>query len=55
MKAQLLTEIKIQSFMRHSNLIQLYTCFHDEARIYLFMELGTEGHLYELLSVKGKF
>ena len=41
--------------MSHPNLIQLYDYFYDEHRIYLFMELGTEGHLMELLQRRGNF
>ena len=39
MKQQLINEIKIQSYLNHPNLIQLYDFFYDQERIYLFMEL----------------
>ena len=55
MKEQLFQEIKIQLFLKHPNLIQLYDFFYDSNRIYLFMELGTDGHLFSLLTKKGKF
>jgi serine/threonine protein kinase len=48
-KAQIISEIKIQSFLDHPNLVRLYDCFADHAHLYLFVELGCEGHLYELL------
>jgi serine/threonine protein kinase len=49
---QLLREIKIQSFMRHPNLIQLYDFFSDEINVYLLLELACDGHLYEFLMKK---
>ena len=54
MKQQLINEIKIQSYLSHPNLIQLYDFFYDQDRIYLFMELGTDGHLFETLASRGK-
>lgn len=55
MLKQLINEIKIQALLKHPNIIQLYDFFHDKGKIYLFMELGTDGHLFDLLAVKGKF
>ncbi len=55
MLKQLINEIKIQALLKHPNIIQLYDFFHDEDKIYLFMELGTDGHLFDLLAIKGKF
>lgn len=55
MKKQMVNEVKIQSFLKHPNLVELYDFFYDEERIYIFMELGTDGHLYEMLASKGNF
>lgn len=55
MKEQLLNEIKIQSSLNHPNLIKLYDFFYDQARIYMFMELGTDGHLFEALRINRTF
>lgn len=40
--------------MDHPNIIKLYTYFHDYSNIYLFLELGTDGHLLDLLSKRQK-
>jgi serine/threonine protein kinase len=48
-KAQIISELKIQSFLEHPNLVQLYDCFADQINLYLFVELGCDGHLYGLL------
>ena len=55
MLSQLKNEIKIQSFLDHPNLIKLYDFFSDKDRIYLFMELGTDGHLFGLLEDRNHF
>lgn len=55
MMGQLINEIKLQAFLSHPNLIQLYDFFNDEHRVYLFIELGTDGHLLELLGKRGSF
>lgn len=43
--------------LRHPNIISLYTYFHDERRIYLVLELASEGELYRHLqcSPNGRF
>jgi serine/threonine protein kinase len=46
---QITNEIKIQAFLCHPNLVRLYDCFSDSANLYLFVELGCEGHLYGML------
>lgn len=38
--------------MNHPNVIKLYTFFHDADNVYLFLELGTDGHLLDLLEHK---
>ena len=44
-------------FCSHPNILRLYTYFHDERRIYLALELATEGELYRHLqmSPNGRF
>ncbi len=53
-KERLLAEIKIHSFLRHPNLIKLYGVFNDDFNIYLFMELGCDGHLFQYMRNHGK-
>lgn len=50
---QLVSEIKIQFFLRHPNLIAIYDCFSDERNVYLLIELATDGHLFAFTS-KGR-
>ncbi|XP_055299011.1 aurora kinase B-like [Sitodiplosis mosellana] len=54
---QIAHEIEIQSRLRHPNILRLYTWFYDERRIYLALELATEGELYRHLqmSPNGRF
>jgi serine/threonine protein kinase len=52
---QLIREIKIQMFLDHPNLIKLYSYFQDEYNIYLLMELGCDGQLYDLMKKKPKY
>ena len=49
MVSQLSNQIKIQLSMEHPNIIKLYTFFHDSTSIYLFLQLGTDGHLLDIL------
>lgn len=51
---QLIREIKIQMFLDHPNLVKLYAHFHDDYNIYLLMELGCDGQLYDLMKKKPK-
>jgi polo-like kinase 1 len=46
---QFIREIKIQSFLNHSNIIALYGFFSDEIYFYTLMELGCDGQLYSLI------
>ncbi|XP_037042275.1 aurora kinase B [Bradysia coprophila] len=46
---QVLREIEIQSHLKHPNILRLYTWFHDERRIYLALEIASEGELYKHL------
>lgn len=42
---------------RHPNILRLYTWFHDDSKIYLALELASEGELYKHLqnSPNGRF
>lgn len=55
MLSQLISEIKIQSFLDHPNLIKLYDFFCDEQNVYLFLELAADGQLFHLMDRHGKF
>lgn len=46
---QILREIKIQSRLKHPNILRLYTWFHDDHRIYLALEMCMQGELYKHL------
>ena len=48
-EAALAKEIKIQSQLKHPNIIQLYSFFQDEGRIILVMEFATHGELFKEL------
>ena len=52
---QLIREIKIQMYLDHPNLVKLYAYFNDECNIYLLMELGCDGQLFDLMKKKQKF
>lgn len=54
MEGQLRREIEIQSGLRHSNIIRLFTYFWDERRVYLVLEFASGGELYKELKLKGK-
>ncbi|KAF7991984.1 hypothetical protein HCN44_010785 [Aphidius gifuensis] len=44
---QALREIEIQSHLRHPNILQLLTYFHDEKKIFLVLEFAANGELYK--------
>ncbi|XP_037933243.1 aurora kinase B-like, partial [Teleopsis dalmanni] len=46
---RVLYEIEIQSQLKHPNILRLLTWFHDNERIYLALELASEGELYKHL------
>lgn len=54
---QVLREIEIQSRLKHPHILRLFTWFHDERRIYLALEMCSEGELYKHLkkSPNGRF
>lgn len=49
--------VLLHLIFRHPNIIQLYTYFYDERRIYLVLELASEGELYRHLQMapNGRF
>jgi serine/threonine protein kinase len=52
---QRIREIKIQSFLDHPHIVQLYSVFVEENNLYLLMELCSDGTLYECLRREGIF
>lgn len=52
---RLINELKIQAYLSHPNIIQLYGSFHDHDNIYVLMELGSEGQLYTKLKRKERY
>ncbi|KAF5275868.1 hypothetical protein FQR65_LT04107 [Abscondita terminalis] len=54
---QILREIEIQSHLKHPNILELLTWFHDDHRIYLVIEFAGKGELYKHLqnSPNGRF
>jgi serine/threonine protein kinase len=51
---QIIREIKIQMYLDHPNLIKLYGYFADGYNIYLLMEMGCDGQLYDLMKRRNK-
>jgi serine/threonine protein kinase len=52
---QLVREVKIQSYLDHPNIVQLYTFFSDEDSLYLILELCCSGNVYNTLRTEGRF
>ena len=46
-RSSFIRELKIHSFASHSDIIQVYAIFDDPNNIYLFMELGVDGQLFD--------
>lgn len=46
---QVLREIEIQSRLKHPHILRLLTWFHDNDRIYMALELASQGEIYTLL------
>ncbi len=46
---QFIRELKIQTFLKHPNIIEVYGFFEDEKYFYTLMELGCDGQLYNLI------
>uniref|UniRef100_A0A1I8FR18 Aurora kinase n=1 Tax=Macrostomum lignano TaxID=282301 RepID=A0A1I8FR18_9PLAT len=55
MEHQLHREIEIMSHLRHPHILQLYTMFYDQKRIYLVLEYAFRGQMYSLLTRMGRF
>jgi aurora kinase A len=53
--SQLIREIKIQSYLDHPNIAQLYCCFSDDQNLYLMMEVCCGGNIYNTLKQEGRF
>jgi serine/threonine protein kinase len=52
---QRIREIKIQSYLDHPNIVQLYSVFVEDGYLYLLMELCYSGNLYSNLKLEGRF
>lgn len=46
-------EIEIQSHLRHRNVLRLFGFFHDEQRVYIMLELASNGDLFDALEQRG--
>lgn len=46
---QFILEVKLQSFLSHPNITQMYNLFDDETHIYLVLEFLEEGPLFKQL------
>uniref|UniRef100_A0A914Z794 Aurora kinase n=1 Tax=Panagrolaimus superbus TaxID=310955 RepID=A0A914Z794_9BILA len=46
---QLKREVELQYHLKHKNILRLYGYFHDESRVYLVLEYGKGGSLFNLL------
>lgn len=44
---QFIRELKIQFYLNHPGIIQLYGFFDDTENFYQMMELGCDGQLYD--------
>lgn len=51
---QFIKELKIQAYLKHPNIIEVYGFFEDEKHFYTLMELGCDGQLYNLIFEKKK-
>lgn len=52
LQSLLIKEFKIQSYVNHENILKVYSIFSDQKCFYLFMELGTDGQLFDVMSLK---
>lgn len=54
---QFLREVEIQSRLKHPHILRLFTWFHDDRKIYIALELASQGELYKHLknSPYGRF
>lgn len=51
---QFIRELRIQAFLKHPNIIEVYGYFEDDKHFYTLMELGCDGQLYNLICEKKK-
>lgn len=51
---QFILEVKLQTFMSHQNILELYGVFDDKQNVYLILEFMEEGTLYGELKRKKK-
>ena len=47
---QFIRELKIQSFLEHQNIINIYGYFQVGDQFYIVMELGCDGQLFDILA-----
>lgn len=47
---QFIRQLKIQAFLNHPNIIDVYGFFHDETYFYTMLELGCDGQLYNIIA-----
>ena len=52
---QFVQEIKIQSFLNHQNIMELYGVFDDSEHVYMILELMQDGNLFSELRRRKKF
>lgn len=55
MESQLIQEIKIQTYLNHPNVLKMYGFFADEKKIYLLLELASNGCLFREIRRKKLF
>jgi aurora kinase len=55
MESQLTQEIKVQMFANHPNVLKMYGFFADHNKIYLLLELATNGCLFKQIRQKNYF
>lgn len=46
---QLALEIRIQSCIKHGNILEMYGCFDDKTHLYIMLEYMNGGTLYQKL------
>lgn len=54
MLEQFISEIKIQMFLNHSNIVSLYGFFSDTTNFYIIMEYMEGGSIYGLIKKEKK-
>lgn len=54
MVAQFTLEVKLQTFLKHQNILEIYGVFDDLEHVYLILEYMEEGTLYSELKKNKK-